>query len=72
MHSCRRPFQDCASLCDRCATPVYTIPPETEFLTTRFAMLCFAGAMFAVIALIAFMPGGFSRAEAQFQSDLRR
>ena len=21
MHSCRRPFQDCASLCDRCATP---------------------------------------------------
>lgn len=52
MARCERPFQDCASLCDRCATPVYTLPPPLEPLRTKFLMICVMGAAIGIFVLI--------------------
>lgn len=70
MHNCRFPFTDCPG-CDRCAVPTITIPPETEFLQTRFVMICAIWLVCAVVALAAFaIPGAVERVNDAHQEQI--
>lgn len=70
MHNCRFPFLDCDG-CDRCAAPVIVIPPETEFLRTRFAMLCGAFVAFVALAVVAFtLPEVIERVNSAHAEDI--
>jgi hypothetical protein len=60
-HPCRFPFTDCPG-CDRCAVPVYTLPPEIPALRTKLAAICFAGALLSVLAIFTLaFPEAFER-----------
>lgn len=71
MHNCRYPFMCSTTACEKCAAPVYEIPPETEFLRTRFAMLCFAGALLSVLAIFTLaFPNAFERVTSAHQEEI--
>lgn len=71
MH-CARPFQDCTSLCDRCATPTITIPPAMVDASRWRIALCVATIIsFAVVATVAFaMPEIIERVNAAHMEDI--
>lgn len=72
MTHCRFPFACSTTACEKCAAPVYEIPPETEFLRTRFAMLCAIGGLCSIIALAAFtLPNNFDSVVAAHAEDIR-
>lgn len=71
MHNCRYPFMCSTTACEKCAAPVYEIPPETEFLRTRFAMICVTFAALVVLAVVAFtVPNAFERVSSAHQEEI--
>lgn len=67
---CRFPFLDCPG-CDRCAVPVYTLPPEVTALRTKLAMLCVLFVAFVALAVVAFtIPDIFERVNTAHAEDI--
>lgn len=69
--ACRFPFLDCTG-CDRCAVPVYTVPPTVPPLKTKMAMLCVTFVALVALAVVAFtVPNAFERVISAHMEDLK-
>lgn len=71
--TCRYPFMCDTDECDRCATPVYTLPPPLEPLRTKFLMICVMGAAIGIFVLIGLsgVVERYSDVNRQHQEDVR-